>query len=330
MNSTLKTSLVVISIICFTFILVYFYVDSFSNYLHANRINLENNFYLELDNDGKKIFFVGSSHVGRLNQTYIQEHLFDNGKDYDVYNLAYGSETPRNRLLYVDSIIAAQPELVIYGVGYRDFLDEASQSDPTLFEINLPNPSQNLKYGIRSLGHFLDYDFENFRSPQLIFKYIVKDVLNFNNKQVIEPIYTHSKPFYHYDVSETVILNKTQVEKMGELFSFHLNSLPIYEKNQNAYALNQSIEKLNQNNIKVIVFSTPHVKSYSDKIPMDFKNEFDNILEKFSQDGIPVYLLRDKYIDLEIWSDAHHIAVNPKSIIYSEDIAEIILNEIGS
>jgi len=43
-----------------------------------------------------------------------------------------------------------------------------------------------------------------------------------------------------------------------------------------------------------------------------------------------IYLLRDKYVDLPIWNDNHHIATNPKALIFSQDIAKIILNETRS
>ena len=303
-------------------------MDSFSNYFYKTRIDLESKFYSQLDSDKKKIFFLGSSHVGRLNETYIQEYLHDNNSDYDVYNLAHGAETPRNRLLYLDPIISAKPDLVVIGVGYRDFIEAAVPSDSTLLDINLPNPQADFKYGIRSLGNFLNYDFDNFRSPQLVFKYLIRDTFDFNKTPDRVGNFTQTKPFIPYDVREAIILNNTQLQKMGELFNFKQNSLPSYDKNQNAYALSQLIDTLNKNDIKVIIFSTPHVKSYTDNIRSNFGETFDDILERFSQDGVSVYLLRDKYVGLPIFSDAHHISINHKSLIYSTDIAEIILNEI--
>jgi hypothetical protein len=301
-------------------------VDSFSNYLHKNRNELENKFYSQLDHDKKKIFLIGSSHVGRLNQTDIQEYLHNNNVDYKVYNLAFGAEIPWDRLSYVDSIINAKPDLVVYGVGYRDFMDTALQFDSTIPQINLPNPSQDFKYGINSLGNFLHYDFDKFRSPQLVFRYLIRDHFDLNIEQDTS-IYEKTKPFYPYDQREIIILNDTQLQKLAESWNFKVNSMPSYDKNQNAYALSQIVEKLKNNNIKVIIFSTPHSKYYTDKLPLKFIKEFDGILQRFSQDGVHVYLLRDKYIDLPIWSDTHHIAVNPKALIYSTDIAKIILNE---
>ncbi len=302
-------------------------MDSFSSYLDKNRIDLENTFYPELDSDTKKIFLIGSSHVGRLNQTYIQEHLSNNDKDYEVYNLAYPAETPRKRLLYLDSVIAAKPDLIVYGVGYRDFIQEPIQSDSILLGITLPNPNKDFKYGVRSIGYFLNYDFDNFRSPQLIFRYLVRDIFDSNDKQDTASVYTKTKPFYPYDKTETIILNDTQLQKTEGSYIFDKTFLPFYDHNPDAYALSQILEKLKKNDIKVIIFSTPHVKFYSDNMPPDPKNAFDNILKRFSE-HVSVYLLRDKYIDLPVWSDAQHIAINTKSLIYSSDIAEIILNEV--
>ena len=43
------------------------------------------------------------------------------------------------------------------------------------------------------------------------------------------------------------------------------------------------------------------------------------------QFDIPVFFLHEKYADMNIWKDRLHIANNPKSIIFTEDIFEKIV-----
>ena len=329
MNSTLKTTLIIFFVLTITFTLLFFYVNAFGSVVKKDRTDLENKFYSQLDHDKKKVFLVGSSHVARLNETYIQEYLFKNNKDYEVYNLASPAETPKERLPFIDAMIAAKPDIVVYGVGYRDFLDAVSEFDATKPPTILPDPSQDFKYGMISFERFLNYDFDNFRSPQLVFRYLVRDHFDFNKKPDNQiSIYTKTRPFFAFHGSEGIILNDTQLQKIEEGVTFKFNTMVPYDKSESIYSFKQIITKLKENNIKVIVFSTPHTKYYTDKVPPEIRNQFDLTLQKISQEEeVPVYLLRDKYVDLPIWNDNHHIAANPKALIFSQDIAKIILNE---
>ncbi len=51
-----------------------------------------------------------------------------------------------------------------------------------------------------------------------------------------------------------------------------------------------------------------------------------NLSKKYN---LEVYSLENKYNKLNIWSSANHVAHNPNSMIYSEDIANMILKEFN-
>ena len=51
---------------------------------------------------------------------------------------------------------------------------------------------------------------------------------------------------------------------------------------------------------------------------MDYSNEYD----------IPVYFLHDRYVDMEIWRDSQHVAINSNTQVYTDDILEILLMEM--
>ena len=46
------------------------------------------------------------------------------------------------------------------------------------------------------------------------------------------------------------------------------------------------------------------------------------------KNNVDVYFLHDKYEDMNIWRDPNHIAVNSKSLIYSDDIGEMLVKEL--
>ena len=94
-------------------------------------------FYSNLNSDKKQIFILGSSQVVAVNATHIDNYLSKSGYDYNIYNLATISDTPKLRLQTLDMIISSNPEIILYGIGPRDF-----RSSPTdNMEKPLPDPN---------------------------------------------------------------------------------------------------------------------------------------------------------------------------------------------
>ena len=94
--------------------------------------------------DGKKIFIIGSSSVYAIDTTYINEQLALNEKNYQVYNLADMSDTPRKRLASIQNIISNEPEIVVYGLGILEFMIPLYPSYTTTDFIL--NPDQFISY----------------------------------------------------------------------------------------------------------------------------------------------------------------------------------------
>jgi len=99
-------------------------------------------FYLQdFSSYHKKIFLLGTSHVMPLNSTFIQEKISSEKNDFLVYNLSIGSSEPKDRIKTLELILAAEPEIIVYGIAERDFrtnikLDENKANIPSL----LPDP----------------------------------------------------------------------------------------------------------------------------------------------------------------------------------------------
>ena len=106
-------------------------------------------------------------------------------------------------------------------------------------------------------------------------------------------------------------------------------TIPLPEENINLITLKESIQKLNSNNIEVILFVAPQSQFYSKFMPIDYENSFNLILNDLQKTTtVQVYDLFDKYASLDIWSDLNHISLNPRSNVYTEDITKIILKNI--
>ena len=85
-------------------------------------ISLEIEFYEDkVPPKERNIFILGSSMVGRINATFVNQVFLENNVDYKVYNLGKSRDLPTERLKVIDYMIEAKPEIVMYGLGFRDF-----------------------------------------------------------------------------------------------------------------------------------------------------------------------------------------------------------------
>ena len=98
--------------------------------------------------------------------------------------------------------------------------------------------------------------------------------------------------------------------------------------NQEIVALKEIIKKFQENEIKIIVFSTPHNDYYLDSLGQVEIQNFELILSMIRDEfNIPVYELHQKYVNDDIWYDNSHVALGNEDITYNLDIGQIILEE---
>ena len=296
-------------------------------------------YHQTFDTNEKKIFLIGSSQTGQLNEAFIQNLIFDSKSNYKIYNLAYGEDTPVRRLAYINDIISAKPENVVYGIGFRDFakgtwvfVDPDSQNEHIL-----PEPEIFYKNIERSIGSFLNLDYENLKYPQQISRSIIHK--STSSLKVYETtVYgaTPTKPFWPIFGYLGTILNDEQLRDLyaRQCEENHrgcsLSYEPINpEKNENFSALKEIIKKLKENDIQVIVYSSPFGKNYLDSMRDSDKQIFATFLSIISNEfDIPVYQLHDKYTNEQIWFDNSHIALGNSEILPNVDIGQIILDEL--
>ena len=81
--------------------------------------------------------------------------------------------------------------------------------------------------------------------------------------------------------------------------------------------------------LKVVFILTPIRETAVQQISQINKDNFDLIINTISVSlDIPVYSLMKNYEDEEIWRNYSHITNDVPGLIFSEDVAKIILKEI--
>lgn len=308
-NSKIIISIILVFIISFTSFVVF--AHTFPGGLEGS----EKQFFSKEFTNKKKIILMGSSHVGQLNTTEINYRLLKDGYNYEIFNLAYNGDKPSRRLHIIDDIIELNPSLVIYGISYRDFRTQINENP-------LPDP-QYFSHKIFSNIMYQDVG----TNPKLI-------TLNFFRDSQKDPflnklISFSNTPFFTYNIDTQInLMDELELEKIKNSDATSLN-LEDSERNAEYQNLIQILNRLKNNHIKVVIFLTPLHKHYIEQIPKPSLQVFDTIVDNIErQTNVPVYDLRNKYNDKQIWANLSHVAYNEKSLIYTHDISKIIQDEL--
>jgi len=320
-----KIPLIIISSILIAFILLYVFNDLSRPLFDKSQTETE--WYIQHANsDTKKIYLLGPSHVEYLNSTHIAKIISNEGKDFELYNLYKGAEFIEKRIPNLDNLISTKPTLVVIGIRYMDF---SSYKNNPNFSFG-PQPILDLFFNNQEkLELFREksiptIDLNNFKNPKLSTMKFISWIENKEKVELKQPLWERSTEFS--EGWETVKINDMDgVEDFPykNTRKFHGE---IEEDGLGVLALKIMIEEFKKNDIDVVVYSTPHHDKFRDSMNTDDLQKFRTILEEISIEyEIPVEFLDERYSDLEIWENYDHIARNPKALIYSEDVAEIIL-----
>jgi len=269
------------------------------------------------NDEKKKIFIIGSSSVYSINATHINQNLVKDEKNYVIYDLADMSDVPSKRLKSIENILVNKPKIVVYGLGIWEF--KKVLDDKLTFE-------QSLNYILRPHDYFeylfdelIEHDFQQQfpTSPRdrtlTLLKYIIRG-----------PDYVYH-PFIHY--KNTPINDyETILKKYGKP---KFEGIDVSENSKEVIALKNIITIFKKNNIQVIIFTNPYHKITIDSIDDSDIEEFTSMLQDISKEyDVDVFFLHDKYVDLNIWRDPFHVAIDPDASIFTNDIQEIIFKEL--
>ncbi|MFB5631652.1 MAG: D-alanyl-lipoteichoic acid biosynthesis protein DltD [Nitrosopumilaceae archaeon] len=315
-----------------SFLLLFSYMELYE--LGKFTSNLIEKEEIEKFNERKNIFLLGSSFVGSLNSSHIENYLKKNNLDSNVYNVR---DNKIFRMVEIsDSIILANPDIIVYGIGYRDIgyiendclitNDFIPYNNKTIEEVLIQYESKKL-FDPSEIIDAKNPKFELFDLSEFHPKYITIELLRhylkgeksyeltISNQSGISEI-----PLGDFKSSEIVNiddLNSLDSEVYGMCYDY---------RDQELDNLRIVMNKLIVKEPRIIIFIPPFTQSYIEKMPPELRESLTtsvfNIAKEFDAE---FYDLSEHYKSSNIFEDHTHIAKNPKSIVFSEDIAKIIL-----
>ena len=285
-------------------------------------IENEKNYYSSIQGIDNKIFLVGGSHISAINPFFIEEFLAENNEEYEVFNLSKMANRPLREIKNIDLLISAKPEIIVYGISARDFAEIQSINKPTVKSNQpLPDPSLFFKNWLNIQNSellILQPDF----SPKLI---TLKEIrgISVNSQDYIKA------PFFRFDYKRDFNVMSDKELKLQAVGDAKPVEIEPIDKSKDLSSLKIIITKLQENNIKVILFTTPQHKYFYDLVATSEKQAFEKIiLDLEKSNNLDVYRFTEKYSDLEIWRNPTHIVVSKSASIFSDDIANLILEEL--
>ncbi len=311
-ENNLKISLsiffaIIISVALF-FLIMYNLPDNvFQNY---------KNFFSQDLGEKNKIFIIGSSHISPINPMIIAERLGEKEKFFEVYNLGVPSDDFEDRERTIEMMLSHDPKVVVIGLEPRYF-ESLGRSITQIPDDSLPR--------IPSFNEILDsIEFGEKKGIMKNPKFALIRTMTNPIDSEIESFSQKYSPFFKQKDWKTEILKDKELKKLNPEYTPKINPI---EKNSNLYALNNIIQKLSEEKVKIVIFVTPHSKYFIDRYPESHKIEFQSIINEISEKNY-VYSLYDKYAYDEVWNNHTHLAVNKNTEFYSEDVAEFIVKEL--
>ena len=281
-------------------------------------------FSKEFKTSEKKIFIIGSSYTQSLNTTEINSKIQKQCIECQVYNLSIQGDSIEKRSQVIDSIISAKPEMIIYGISEDNFSNnenvEYDNSNPIFPDIKdlILNKIDFTKY-----IEFLEIPASPKDKTWNIIRQINKDD-SINQRFIPYP----NSPFLKILDASTISISEMELRSLASNIpsSGKINDL---ENNKKFQMLKEMINKIKKNDIKIILFMVP-IHDYALSIQSEeFKKSFELIREGLiNSSKIEINPRFSNYTNMPIWHDLVHIAVNNESLIYSEDIGNLILKEL--
>jgi hypothetical protein len=317
MNIRITITITIVFILVFGALFVSHY-DSTSS--KEGEKNYDEFFTKQFDND-KKIFILGSSHIGTLNTTLVNQIINNYDSKFEVFHLGYNGDKPEKREQMLPDILTLNPSLVVYGISYRDFGSFNSNEEPKFYDIK--------QYWEITVNEFNEKESVN---PQLMIRKILRNALvDMNTSQTptkdITPINT---PFTTISETEMKIMDKDSIKRqvLNSINSPSTLKIPL-ENNQQVESLKKIIKEFQDNDIKVIIFLTPLTEEYTKNLSDSTKTEFKKIIFEIEKEfSLKIYDFTNKYSEFNVWHDLDHVAYNEKSMIYTKDLGEIIIFEM--
>jgi len=313
----IKTRNITLSVLCALILSIIVFLFIIWN-LPDHLFSANEQFFSQEIKGENKIFILGSSHVYALNPILISNELQKNGEHFTVYNLGSPGDDFEERERTIEMIIEEEPKIVLYGIEPRAFETSGRNLVSSSYEVLPSIPS------ISKLFDFIEFEKKGvLKNPKFALIRTISKPINDINQ--IENPYPNS-PFLTYDEKVSKIVNLDDLYKIERE---SISSIEPAEKNSNLLYLKKIIDKLQENDIKMILFLTPHSKIFLDYFPENERIVFQEIINEISMTNeMFIHSEIDRYAELNVWHDHTHLAVNNNTDFYSKDVAGFILDEI--
>ena len=313
MNLKISISVLVAFVVVFSFL--FFLDDAYPKDIHYE------SFFSNIPTEKNIIYLIGSSHVAMLNTHHMNNVVKELNLDYEIYNIAYNGNRPSSQIDQLSKLIATKPELVIYGVSYREFSSINPETDN--IENILPDPKQ-LKNEIFSGINI------NEMNPKLLTLKILTSIFPALEENEVE---IPNTPFISFNEADTKIRDDTKLLKTLDdpAVTPQIYHIDPSTNNPEVNSFKKIIQEFEKNEIKLVIFAPPLHRIYLDHISDSEEENFKKIIEDAQNElYFPNYDFSYKYADLPIWTDLTHVAVdNEKSLTYTDDVLKIIFEEIN-
>lgn len=285
----------------------------------------DHHFFVDKINESSnKVLLLGGSGAGQLNSTMIHQSLSNEFENYSFYNLAYNADTPKLRHKSINETMMLKPELILYGLTYYEL-------NGYVWETVDKNPQPLPKIELNPTKLLSDNDpFLEINPKQTTLNFIrdsFADSNLFPNKK--DRFQLSNSPFTFFDEYQTIISNDENLKTVSSDFvETRVKQNPLIAKEQ-LYHLENIIETSKTNNVEFVIIILPQQKYFLELVPdrdnFLFYDSLNKLKNKFN---ITIYDMSNDYADLDIWQDHNHVALHPKSTIFSEDIYKIIIKEL--
>jgi len=312
----------------FTFFLLIFSEQTFGTIVDQDitekEMIIDSKFFSNDFSNNRTMFIVGSSQVGVLNVTKINDvissKIVDSKVPISVYNLALSGNTPSRELNYADLVISSHPEIIFYGISYRDFQFPVNTDNFSYIDLKSIS-SKALSSGLMGIVP---------PNPQLLTRVVLLDIFQYSQKTDIENSIENSTetipktPFYKYSKNST-IMSEDKLRRSVTSTTAWTESVTQYK---NIHALEEYIKQVTDNDIKVVIFLTPLQKYYLESLSESQIKNMNKLIDDLEKKyAIKTYDFREKYSGLDIWLDHSHISYLPHITQYVQDVSEMILLE---
>ncbi|MAG15610.1 hypothetical protein CMO88_00960 [Candidatus Woesearchaeota archaeon] len=310
------------------FLAIKFYVDPYlENYSDLNRAPMLFEFY-EKEKEADKVYYWGASSIKEDVDANIIDDLDDS---FTHYNLGNPASTPLRRIAELEAAIKSKPKAVVIGLGYM------SLSGHWLF----PDDQYALISKYVDLRDLTVYN-ETYREllgknklELLIYKRKFINPATDNNFELLKhAVFKAKKPGFYKKYnsdfkSEGILLQFEELQdpefamKLEAKEDFNEYSVPEGE-NSEKLAFEIIVKELLKNKIKVIIVKIPLNPGLVEKIPEEYKNNFDVFLDEVSEQYDVEVIDYTLQYNESYFYDGHHLNVNGKEVFSKELGLEVI------